>query len=141
MLAQEILTNENHDDPSVANQSRPHRKILVVDDEPLLCQLYGELLTETGFEVDATPDGASAWEALQSKEYDLVITDNQMPVLSGMELLLKMHHARLTVPVILTSATWPSDDFLPWLQPAFILVKPYGPEKLIEAVRQVLSIA
>ena len=87
------------------------QRILVVDDEEPIRQLYSDLLTGSGFEVDAASNGAVAWRAHQSKNYDLLITDNVMPKVSGIELLGKIYDAGLTLPAIMVTGTPPMVQF------------------------------
>ncbi|MFT5757168.1 MAG: PAS domain S-box-containing protein [Alteromonadaceae bacterium] len=60
--------------------------ILVVDDEPLLCELAKELLSENGFTVYSALSGEAALELLQSQKIDVMITDVIMPKMNGYEL-------------------------------------------------------
>lgn len=115
-------------------------RILVVDDEPLIRQLNTEVLLESGYEVDAAEDGAVAWETLQHSGYDLLITDNDMPNVSGVDLLKKLCAARIPMPVIMVTGTFPQDEFAryPWLQPAATLLKPYTLAELLGAVKKIL---
>jgi CheY-like chemotaxis protein len=64
---------------STVAQKNPPRRILVVDADPDTRQLSVDVLVNSDFEVDAVVDGAVAWEALQARHFDLVITDNKMP--------------------------------------------------------------
>ncbi len=125
--------------PSQFQTSPPYR-ILVVDDDESLRQLNTEVLIQSGYEVDAAEDGAAAWETLQLNSYDLLITDQRMPRVSGMELLKKLRAARMTVPVIMATGTVPQTDFTrqPWLRPAAVLLKPYTIPELLGIVRVVL---
>src|SRR6266850_2286293 len=82
----------------------PHR-ILVVDDDFDIRQLSAKVLRNRGYQVDAAEDGAAGWEALQTSNYDLLITDHNMPKVSGVELVKKMRAARMTLPVVLASGT------------------------------------
>jgi len=93
--------------------------------------------------VDAAEDGAAAWDTLQRARYDLLVTDNDMPKVSGVELLHKIHAARIALPVILATAMPPRDEFTqyPWLQPAALLIKPYSFHELLGTVRDVLRAA
>ena len=118
----------------------PYR-ILVVDDDPLICRLNREVLIYSGYQVDATNDGAAAWDALRVNNYDLVLTDNDMPQLTGVELLKKVHATRMAVPVVMATETLPAREFdlYPWLQPAAVLLKPYSFDELLETVKKVLS--
>ena len=64
-------------------------------------QLNAEVLIDAGYQVDVAEDGASAGGALQRHNYDLLITDQFLPKVSGVELLKKIHVARMTLPVIM----------------------------------------
>jgi DNA-binding NarL/FixJ family response regulator len=63
--------------------SKQSYRILVVDDEKAVRNLHAEVLTGAGYEVVAVADGALAWDAIQAQHFDLMITDNSMPKLSG----------------------------------------------------------
>jgi DNA-binding response OmpR family regulator len=118
----------------------PIQRILVVDDEPLICRLSSELLTEAGYQVDTAEDGEIAWHSLQFKSYSLLITDNEMPHVTGIDLLIQMRAARILLPTIMVSATLPHEELRQnlWLQPIVTLSKPYQNEELLGAVRTVL---
>jgi len=66
------------------------------------------------------------WEALLSKRYDLLITDNFMPKLTGIEMVKKLHAARMNLPVIMATAIFPQEEFIlhPWLEAIPTLIKP-----------------
>jgi DNA-binding response OmpR family regulator len=123
--------------PSPANSS--HR-ILVVDDDPYICQLSAEVLIRHGYEVDAAADGAAAWEALNAGNYDLLITDNNMPRLTGVELVKKLRAARMALPVILATGKLPTEALAqtPSLQLAAMLPKPFAVDELLDTVKKVL---
>jgi DNA-binding response OmpR family regulator len=118
--------------------SPPH--ILMVEDDVLLLRVNTEVLLRSGYEVDAAPDGAAAWQALNTHSYDLLITDNNMPKVSGVELLKKLRAARMILPVIMATGTLPEEEFTsyPWLQPAATLLKPYSSAEMLETVKIVL---
>ena len=58
-------------------------RILVVDDEPAIRHVMTLSLVQSGYHVDAAEDGEAAWQALQAKHYDLLITDLMLPDLEG----------------------------------------------------------
>ena len=64
-----------------------HRRILYVDDDALLRELGEQILVRLGYDVDTAKDGAEGWDALHEHEYQLLITDYQMPCLTGLELI------------------------------------------------------
>src|SRR6478736_1378281 len=124
-------------------QPRPPYRILVVDDDESLRQLNTEVLKQSGYAVDAADDGDVAWETLQLTSYDLLITDQKMARVSGIELLRKLRAARMELPVIMATGTSPQAEFTrqPWLQPAAVLLKPYTISELLVVVRNVLYAA
>ncbi len=135
------LSESNAGDNELISGTCPWR-ILVVDDEPAIRCLNSDFLMEEGFDVNAVADGAMAWTALEQNHYDLLITDNLMPKMSGVELLEKLHAARRFVPVIMATGTLPAEEIKcqPWFQIATTLLKPYTLQELLEAVRNSLRL-
>ncbi|MGZ4961169.1 MAG: response regulator, partial [Limisphaerales bacterium] len=74
------------------------RHILLADDDIDLLELNKEVLSAAGYQVTTATDGALAWAALQAVRFDLLITDNNMPNTTGIELLEKMSAARIVPP-------------------------------------------
>ena len=80
--------------------------ILCADDDPALRFTITFFLTRAGYNVTTVKDGAEAWEALQIDCYDLLITDQEMPLLDGVELVTKgaasrnppARHPRVWIP-------------------------------------------
>jgi DNA-binding response OmpR family regulator len=101
--------------------------------------LNSELLIEAGYEVDTAADGVMASELLERNPYDLIITDNQMPRMSGVELLEELYSARKFVPAIMATGTMPATELRcqQWFQIA-TLIKPYTLPELLGAVRNSL---
>src|SRR5688572_32873716 len=108
-------------------QAAPCNRILVVDDEADIRQVSAEVLRLFGYQTETAADGAAAWEALQAIRYDLLITDNNVPKVSGVELVKKVRSARMTLPVILATRALPIEELErnSWLQPVATLVKPF----------------
>jgi DNA-binding response OmpR family regulator len=116
-------------------------RILIVEDDAAIREINARVLARSGYEVDAAEDGARAWDILQSKQYDLVVTDNHMPKVTGIELIRKLHEARNVTPVIMATGALPQEELerQPWLQPAALLIKPYTFSELLGTVGRVLS--
>jgi CheY-like chemotaxis protein len=121
--------------------TNPPQRILVVEDDADIRSLNTESLTESGYHVDAAENGAAAWQALNAKRYDLLITDNHMPVVTGLELIKKLRAEEMTLPVILMSGTLPEEELEqhPWLQIQATLLKPYTLAELFKTVKEVLG--
>lgn len=125
------------------DDTEPAPRILVADDEPVIRRLNCNMLTTAGHQVDAVADGAAAWDLLEHRSYDLLITDHSMPGLTGLELLKKLRNEGLTLPVIMATGTLPIDEFSLhlWLQPVVALLKPYGVAEFLNAVKVVRQAA
>jgi DNA-binding response OmpR family regulator len=121
---------------------RPPR-ILVVEDDVTMRLLNTEVLVDSGYQVDTAEDGDVAWDTLQTKSYDLLVTDNNMPKVSGVELLKKLRAAHMALPAILVSGMMPTEELSqhPWLQIDATLSKPYTSSELLEKVKDVLRMA
>lgn len=119
------------------------RDILYVEDDDSLRSLLAGLLFNSGYRVDVAEDGQAGWEALRLRSYDLLITDDQMPRLSGLELIKRLRSAGHTLPVVVASGCFDARRVQrhDWLQVAAILKKPFTPEEFLETVKQVLRAA
>src|SRR5471032_969183 len=123
--------------------TRPPYNILLVDDELQARELHAGVLIRAGYDVNTAKDGADAWNALNLVSYDLLITDNKMPRVTGMELIKKLRSEDMMLPVILASGTVPAEELKrhPWLLLDATLTKPFSVEQLLEVVKQVLRSA
>jgi CheY-like chemotaxis protein len=128
------------DQALLPNRMRHPPRILVVDDDFFLRQLEAEVLRCAGCAVDEVEDGAAAWDLLQRKNYDLLVADNNMPMVSGVELLKLIYAARLPLPVIMATGSQPALEFAsdPFLQPIRMLFKPYTLAEFLGVVKEVL---
>ena len=122
-------------------QTNPSNRILFVDDDVGVREATAKVLIHSGYHVDVAEDGAAGWEPLQAARYDLLITDCKMPKLTGVELVKKLRSAHMKLPVILASATLPTEELNqnPWLQLAATLWKPFTVDELLETVKAVLG--
>lgn len=123
------------------DQSKPPNRILVVDDDINIREISVRVLTAYGYHVDTAEDGEIGWEALHATRYDLLITDNNMPKVSGVELVKKLRSARMVLPVVMASGTIPSGglDADASLQFAAMLPKPFTMDELLGTVKRVLG--
>lgn len=140
------LQNEELARVPVQYQPYPPRRILVVEDEPEIRRLNAVVLTDSGYEVDTADDGMMGWYALHATyqapdSYDLLITDYNMPGLTGLDLVERLRAAHMALPVIMASGTLPMEKLMNrnyWLQPLAALPKPYSVEQLLGTVEAVL---
>ncbi len=66
------------------------KKILLIEDDPLIVEIYTAKLKKSGFDIESAIDGKSAFEKFSKKEYDLILLDIVLPHLTGFELLERM---------------------------------------------------
>lgn len=119
------------------------KRILIVDDEDDIVNLVRLILEDAGFEVHATANGLEALEKLQSENFDLVLLDIMMPMITGWEVLRELRNQSKTkdIPVaLLTARASPRDDnrqhpsdFCDYI------TKPFEPEDLIARIKQILG--
>jgi CheY-like chemotaxis protein len=88
------------------------KRILIVDDEPEICEALADLLDSEGYSVGCAGDGAQALEALSSTPADAVFVDLDMPIMDGYEFLRRRGaHPRLEkIPVVIMSASVPRSE-------------------------------
>jgi DNA-binding response OmpR family regulator len=124
-------------------QANLSNRILFVDDNTAVREASSKVLIWSGYQVDVAEDGEAGWEALHATNYDLLITDHNMPKLSGVELVKKLRSARMNLPVVLASGELPTEELNqnPWLELAATLVKPFTIAELLGTVRVALSAA
>jgi two-component system cell cycle sensor histidine kinase/response regulator CckA len=130
--------------PKPAASSRGgQERILVVDDEELVLKVNLTVLSRAGYRVEAAADAARALEILreQAETIDLVVTDLMMPRMNGRQLMERCREQGFDVPFLFVSGY--SDggihrDFV--LEKGIsLLKKPYHPNELASAVREVLD--
>ncbi|MCY1043624.1 response regulator transcription factor [Corallococcus sp. bb12-1] len=114
--------------------------ILIVEDELRVRSFIARGLTEEGFRVRESKDGANAQELLRSERFDLVILDWRAPGLSGMDLLQSMRAKQDLTPVVMLTARDAVTDRVSALNAGAddSLVKPFAFEELLARVRAVL---
>jgi two-component system sensor histidine kinase and response regulator WspE len=86
-------------------QARRRKRVLVVDDSLTVRELERKLLLNRGFEVAVAVDGMDGWNMLRGEDFDLVVTDVDMPRMDGIELVSRIKaDARLqSLPVMVVS--------------------------------------
>ena len=78
-------------------------EILVVDDDEMVLEVLNRQLKQMGYDVSTASDGQEAWEMVQKKNFDVIITDLEMPKMTGQELIEKVKtHSPATVVIVLT---------------------------------------
>ena len=118
------------------------KRVLVVDDEPAICDLCRRVLISEGFEVKIAAQGNVAQDMVEEKRYDLCLMDIKMPVLNGKELYewMREKHPHLARRVIFITGSVMggyTQVFLEQTGRPFLL-KPFTPDELKAKVRETL---
>ncbi len=115
-------------------------RLLVVDDEPHQREMLQGILGRAGFEVVTAGDGREACKELESATFDLVLTDQRMPVLDGLELLQEVRAQHPNLPVVLMTAFGSVATAVEAMKQgaADYITKPFERDELILVLRKVL---
>lgn len=118
-------------------------KILVADDEAHILHVVSMKLTNAGHQVLTAVDGEEAFEVCLSERPDLVITDYQMPLMTGVELCVKLreHEQLQAIPAVMLTARGFDIEPEQMRQAgiAAVLAKPFSPRELLEKVNDLLA--
>ncbi len=118
------------------------RRVLVVEDEDAIREVVRLLLERVGFVVDEATDGLMAMQKLSKNQYEVVITDLNMPKVTGEELLVQVRNSGKTVPVVLmtggviTEISSEDHKKLEELADGY-LRKPFGKEELFKVLQNI----
>lgn len=119
------------------------KRILLADDEAHISRLLCERLKREGFDVVCARDGEEAWELAQEQAPDLVVTDLQMPIMSGLDLArcLRGHGPTAQTPLIMLTARGYVVDVKERTEAGITEMhpKPFSVRHLVERVRALLG--
>jgi CheY-like chemotaxis protein len=125
------------------NMPRGTERILFVDDEEVLAEVTQEMLQKLGYKVEIQTNSVEALHRFRAQpgEYDLLITDQTMPDMSGMELAREALDIRSDIPVVLYTGYSSSIDesALRRIGIQNYLMKPLSMTKLATVIRQILD--
>jgi two-component system, NtrC family, response regulator AtoC len=123
-------------------RNQVEQSILVVDDESAMRLLLTTILEEEGYQVTPAQNGKEAWELLQKRKFDLVLSDYRMPHMDGMELLRQIREHNPETPLVMLTAYGTVEDAVQAMKmgAADYLNKPLqNPEELRLLVSRVLQ--
>ena len=119
-----------------------NKRVLVVDDEIHIVHVVAIKLRNNGYEVVSADNGAEAYELALKDKPDIIVTDFQMPVMTGMELIEKLRQNDDTknIPVIMLTARSfaVSQEVQDELHISGCLSKPFSPKELLGFIEDIL---
>lgn len=116
-------------------------KVLVVDDDPVILEVIGEILRTNGYDVVAAPNGQAGINELDNDYYDLVLTDLMMPEIDGMEVLNNVvTKSPKTMCIVLTGYGTINSSVEAIKRGAFdYITKPITPNELVVVIEKALK--
>ncbi len=117
-------------------------KVLIADDEIHIIHVVAIKLRNNGFEVIAANNGAEAYDLACSEHPDIIVTDYQMPFVTGIELIEKLRANELTKhtpAILLTARSFAiSEELQETLGVEACLSKPFSPKELLKTIQDIL---
>ena len=124
-------------------KSKTNRRILVVEDEPVIGNVCSKVLSRKGYAVDVVTDGKMAIDNINDCRYDLCILDMRMPGIDGIQFYnyLSDNLPELSRNVVFTSGDISSNQVSGFLRGTekVYLEKPFTPQELVTAVELALN--
>jgi len=118
------------------------KKALIVDDEFHIVQVVSIKLKNNGFDVATAENGRDAYDLVCEEKPDIIVTDYQMPAMTGVQLIEKLRENADTaaIPVIMLTARGFAleDDVQQKLNIAACLSKPFSPREVLQVVEDIL---
>jgi DNA-binding response OmpR family regulator len=126
--------------PESIEPAASSNRILVVDDDDMIRELLAKGLRRADYWVSCANNGETGWNTFCAESFDLLITDHEMPRLTGLNLLRRIRLGPLKVPVILMSGSlpWGEDDLMGLLPPGVAMEKPFFLAEMLRNIRRLL---
>jgi DNA-binding response OmpR family regulator len=114
-------------------------RVLVVDDEPMVCEVLARYLEKEGFSVDTAEDGEQALSSFERARPDLVLLDLMLPRIDGLEVFRRIRAQAPTAVIMLTARGEETDRVVGLeLGADDYVTKPFSPREVVARVRTVL---
>ena len=120
------------------------KRVLVAEDNLGLAHVLQFNLQQGGFDVTVAHNGGEAWEFAQREKFDVVITDHEMPLMTGVELCTRLRELPdyENTPIVMVTARQlelDTNSIVQRLRVAAIMPKPYSTRELLNTVEKLLA--
>lgn len=118
-------------------------KVLLIEDDLFLRQLYADLLKEEQFDLDQAADGEEGYNKMKQGGWDLVLLDFNLPIMNGVEIMNKLKTESKILPfkkvVFLTNSDNPTDiESIKKVSDGYMLKSDLNPGEFVEKVKEYL---
>jgi len=139
-----VLQNSSLRSPAAQQVPVSTQRILIADDSPVALDLQARLVQSRGYQVDRAVHGLEAWTAIREGEYQLLVTDVEMPEMDGISLIqaLRKEQRFRHLPIIISSSREAEQDRLKGMEAGadYYLVKSnFQDEALLDAIHQLIG--
>lgn len=123
----------------------PVKKILIVDDDQYLRDIYSELLSSGNYVVDTAQDGEEGFSKISQNSYDLILLDIMMPKLDGISVLKKLNQTNAlskVAPIVMLSALDQSyivDSALSFGAKGFLSKSSLDPDQVLKSISDFIA--
>ena len=117
-------------------------KIVIVEDDPMISEIYQRKFSESGFEVIMAENGKRALEIVKEKGVDIVLSDLIMPEMGGLELIKNLrggdYDAKIKI-IILSNLTDSRDEAIELGANGFLAKSAFTPTEMVAEVKKILD--
>ena len=121
------------------------KRILIIDDEPIICRGLAKELTDAGYEVESASSGEEALIKVEADHFDLIFIDFILPGKDGVETCKAIKEIRPQAKLVFMTGMLETDPIFKEIQfvdaggEAHYLYKPFAPGEILEVARKVLQ--
>lgn len=117
------------------------KKILVVDDDPNICELLEQRLRANNYEVIKASNGVEAFVKAREEKPQLIVLDVSMPVMNGYQFAkeVQWHDDIKKIPILILTAHAQTQDLFDIAGIVRFLTKPFNPNELLEMVNECMK--
>ncbi len=110
--ADRIIIEPKREVSSVPTEEQTSKRILLIEDEPVFIEMFGKALTDAGYTVVTERNGQNGLDRARTGEFDLIVTDHLLPVVSGKEIIqaLRGDEAFKFLPIFLLTASLEEEE-------------------------------
>lgn len=124
------------------------KKILLIEDDPFLIDIYTTKLKESGFSVEVATDGEKGWRLITEKKFDLLVLDIVLPQINGWEILNKIQNSKSKIQnlkdlkIVVLSNLGQKDEVEKGIElgaTKYLIKAHYTPSEVVAEIKEVLK--